>query len=527
VAIPVRVVTGFLGAGKTTLLNDLSGRPEWRDLDIAVFRFESGEAAFTGESARCEDILFSKRDLDRQPEGIADRIRAYLQNRAVDEIWVEWNGVASFSLLLDLFLQPILRDMCKLDRVVHVADAAKLETLLGGTGSALPEQIANSDFAVLRGVYTARGLKKYRGLLAGINPDIRVLSAASSDDVFRGFSARKASPWKRFVLPIVLTAAVYLAAPRLLAPTAIPVNKLVNIFLGTVLQAVPFLLIGVLLSSAIQIFVSKSAIENRFPRTVGMGMAAAILAGFCLPVCDCASIPIFRSLVRKGVPLPAAVTFMTATPVINPVVMLSTYYAFGGNMRVVLGRVCFGVVSAALIGLVFALRPPKDPILSGGAFAGTLCGCGCYEGAETVAGLWGKADLFFRHAQAEFFDVGKYLMIGIFVSSVFQTFGAGVFVSAQGGAGLAASVAVMMLMGFALSLCSSSDAVVARGFANRFPPGALMGFLVFGPMMDIKNVLMLSSCFSKRFVIRLAFTTFAVCFAVVFLFFNWGGVRLW
>jgi uncharacterized membrane protein YraQ (UPF0718 family) len=196
-------------------------------------------------------------------------------------------------------------------------------------------------------------------------------------------------------------------------------------------------------------------------------------------------------------------------------------------MRVVLVRVCLGVLSAVLIGLVFALRPPKGAVLAGGAFAGLLCGCGCYEGAETVPGFRGKTGLFFRHAQAEFFDVGKYLMFGIFVSSVFQTFGAGVFVSAQGGAGLAVSVAVMMLMGFALSLCSSSDAVVARGFANRFPQGALMGFLVFGPMMDIKNVLMLSSCFSKRFVTGLAAVAFAVCFAVVFLFFGPGGVLLW
>ena len=523
-AIPVHVVTGFLDAGKTTFLNELLSRPDWRDCALAVFRFESGEAAFTAAGAHCTELLFSKNELDRQPDRIAERMCERLQERAIDEIWIEWNGITPFARLGSLLSHPALSDRCKLGKVIHIADAAKLDTLLYGTGSALPEQIASCDLAVVRGVYTARGLKRFSRLLRGINPGVRVYRMTHGDDICRGIFERKPSPWPPFLLPIALAALLYLfAAPRV-ESAAVPLNKIVNIFLGIILQAIPFLLIGVLLSSAIQIFVSRSAVENRFPRAIGFGIPVAILTGFCLPVCDCASIPIFRSIVRKGVPLPAAITFMTVTPVINPVVILSTYYAFSGNMRIVIARVCLGIVSAVLIGLVFALRPPKDAILAGGALAGFLCGCGCYEDAESVRGFRGKLDLFFRHAQAEFFDVGKYLVIGVFVSAVFQAIGAGTLASAQSGAGLALSVAVMMLMGFALSLCSSSDAVVARSFANRFPQGALMGFLVFGPMMDVKNVLMLSSCFSKRFVTRLAVSAFVICFAAVFLFSYWGGV---
>ena len=89
---------------------------------------------------------------------------------------------------------------------------------------------------------------------------------------------------------------------------------------------------------------------------------------------------------------------------------------------------------------------------------------------------------------------------------------------------LAVSIIIMMTMAFVLSLCSSSDAVIARSFANQFPMGAIMGFLVFGPMMDIKNVMMLSSGFSKSFIVKLLFTAFIVCFAVVFLFTGLGGI---
>jgi uncharacterized membrane protein YraQ (UPF0718 family) len=305
-----------------------------------------------------------------------------------------------------------------------------------------------------------------------------------------------------------------------------PANKIIIIFLGIILQAVPFLLIGVLISSAIDVFVSKAAIERRFPKSLGLGMAAAIIAGFCLPVCDCASIPIFRSLVKKGVPIPAAITFMTATPVINPVVIFSTYYAFSGAMWMVIGRVGFGIISAVLIGLTFSVWQPKGQVLSGGALDRLMCSCGCYEDVESVATLRGKADLFVRHAQAEFWNVGKYLVIGTMLSAVFQAAGIGVFATAQSGAGLLISIIVMMIFGFILSLCSSSDAVIARSFANQFPAGALMGFLVFGPMLDIKNVLMLSAGFSRRFIVRLTLTAFVICLGIMFFFFNQsqGGV---
>jgi uncharacterized membrane protein YraQ (UPF0718 family) len=177
-----------------------------------------------------------------------------------------------------------------------------------------------------------------------------------------------------------------------------------------------------------------------------------------------------------------------------------------------------------IIGLIFAIRPPKGKVLAGGALDRLMCSCGCYEDVESIATLRGKAGLFFRHSQAEFFSVGKYLVIGTFIATAFQVMGTGVFTTAQNGKGLAVSILIMMVMAFVLSLCSSSDAVIARSFAGQFPLGAIMGFLVFGPMMDIKNVMMLSSGFSKRFIIRLLFTVFFVCFAVVFLLTGLGGI---
>lgn len=518
-AIPVFVVTGFLDAGKTALLNTLLNRYDWRDIRMLVIQFEAGQEEFQSRYSDCHNISFPKKALEQQPKQIVRQISAFIQSSELDEIWIEWNGVAPFSQLQALLLQNSLRGLCKIQKVIHIADGASIENLLGRTGGALPEQIANSDFAVVRNVRSLAVYKRIRRLLNGINPGIKIYEIRAYKDLYKQLFGKKDQPVNFFFLTVAILVVLHFAARPVFEALQIPFNTIINVFLGIILQAVPFLLIGVLLSSAIQVFIPQRAIERWFPKSLGLGMLVAILGGFCLPVCDCASIPIFRSLVRKGIPLPVSITFMAATPVINPVVILSTYYAFSGNMAIVIGRVCFGIIAAVIIGLIFAIRPPKGNVLSGGALDRLMCSCGCYEDAESITTFSGKVGLFIRHSQAEFFSIGKYLVIGTFIASIFQVLGTGIFTTAQSGVGLALSIVIMMAMAFALSLCSSSDAIIARSFANQFPMGAVMGFLVFGPIMDIKNVMMLSAGFSKRFIGKLLFTAFIVCFAVVFLFF--------
>lgn len=523
-AIPIYTVTGFLDSGKTSFLNTLLNRRDWKDINILVIQFESGEEEFKSRHHNCQSISFPRKVLDNQPEEIISRIRDTLQTQEIDEIWIEWNGVVSFTKLQDLLLHHSLYGLCKLHKVIHIADGANIENLLGRTGGALPEQVANSDFVIIRNTPTSTVYKRIRRLLNGINPGVPIYELKDYNNLYKQLFTKREHPVNFFFLMVVFFVFLYFFAQMIFNTSQIPFNTIINVFLGIILQAVPFLLIGVLLSSAIQVFVPQSFIERRFPKSLGMGMLVAILGGFCLPVCDCASIPIFRSLVRKGIPLPVAITFMTATPVINPVVILSTYYAFSGNLLIVIGRVWLGIVAAIMIGLIFALFPSKSNVLSGGALDRLMCSCGCYEDAESITTFSGKMSLFIRHSQGEFFNVGKYLMMGTFIATIFQILGTEIFTVAQSGAGLAISIIIMMVMAFILSLCSSSDAIIARSFGNQFPVAAVMGFLVFGPMMDIKNVMMLSSGFSKRFIGKLLFTSFIVCFLVVFLIVGSGGI---
>lgn len=528
--IPVYVVMGFLDAGKTSFVNTLFRRHGAEVAKLCCIQFERGEEELTPLSEGEMDVLrFSIRELQSDPGAVSQKIYEYLLYHEPEQIWVEWNGMLPFSDLQSLFprasrkIYGSIGDFCKIKKIIYLADSSRLEQLISGTGSVILDQLSNCDVVVLRSYGKAVRYKRMKHMLRELIPGVKVLPLKPLRNVERqlGRTSRRSS--LAFLLGTFYFAAAYFLLRVGMGLHGSSPDAVVNVFLGTMLQAAPFLLIGVLLSSAIQVFVSQQWIQRWFPKNVVGGILFALFAGFCLPVCDCASIPVFRSLVRKGVPLVSAVTFMAATPVINPVVILSTWYAFNGNYRIVLCRVGLGILCAAVIGLTFI---GNDNSIAGdtGGFLGTSCACGCFDGTVPT-GVKGKILTYLRHAQIDFFITGKYLLMGAFVSALFQTLSKGI-VWNRSGSGLLLPLLIMMVMAFFLSLCSSSDAVVARSFASQFPTGALMGFLVFGPMMDVKNVIMLSGSFSRSFLIRLALTTFFTCAFIVYLMFSLGLGRM-
>lgn len=302
------------------------------------------------------------------------------------------------------------------------------------------------------------------------------------------------------------------------------------IFLSIVLEALPFVVLGTLISSLIEVLMPQGWIEARLKKKNLITYMGAALVGVVFPVCECAIVPVMRRLVRKGMPLSLGVTFMLATPIVNPVVLLSTYYAFGNRWPMVLGRGGFGYLLAILIGLLIARYDGQKVFLEeakGTADCGhdhgyedghdhdhshnheeMACQCGHHHGHDHdhhhSHGRHPKAVVLsvLTHTGSEVLDVGRYLILGAFITAMMQTFvPREVFVIVSGRPVL--GILLMMVMAFVLSLCSEADAFIASSFANQFPPSALMAFMVYGPMIDIKNTLMLAGTFKRGFVLRL------------------------
>lgn len=279
------------------------------------------------------------------------------------------------------------------------------------------------------------------------------------------------------------------------------------------------MLIGVLISSALHVFVPDGWLVKIFPTKYGLGFITAMFAGVFFPVCECAIVPVMTRLVKKGVSPAITITFMLSAPIINPIVIISTLYAFPGQPEVTMYRVCFGLGIALLVGLVLMITDgSKTAILLPQNSADVVRDCCCgHHGANFPVKMFDKLKELFLHAGEEFFSVGKYLVIGAALTSLVRVLTPeGAFKSL--GAQNALSLLLMMAAAFLFSACSTSDAFIARSFMNQISMGAIMGFLVFGPMMDVKNILMLFANFRTGFVLRLSLLIFFLNYVVLYFF---------
>lgn len=499
--IPIYAVTGALSAGKTTFIKQcISRRKDQKN--VLYIQFEMGM-----EPLHENALYIHIRDAQTQTdEELAARIAEAVIKSGPEEIWLEWNGMLPVRRLISILQAKALQGLIKLHRLIQVADGEDYLQLLSQSGSITLEQVTQCDLVAVRNAH-----KKLLGIIRRSLKQIQNNQYVLDFEDAGQIDSLLYYPNVKETVRILTIFSVGVATFYLLSLLSLPIPASVTVFLGTWLQAIPFLMLGILLSSIIQVFVTTDFLKRLFPKSLLGGMLFGLIGGFFLPVCDCASIPVFRSLVRKGVPLPAAVVFMTAAPVINPVVMLSTYYAFGGNAKVMLARVILGMISSVIISLFFIRQ--KGTVFTS-RLAETSCAC-----CQTYSEKKGPAPKLMKlaaHFRNELFEVAKYLLIGIGVSTFFQIALGGNLANA-GSMGIAKSMLLMMLMAFLLSLCSSSDAVVGKNMGSSFPMSSVMGFLVFGPMLDIKNLILMSSSLNKRFIVKMAAVIFAVCFAVVYI----------
>jgi uncharacterized protein len=281
----------------------------------------------------------------------------------------------------------------------------------------------------------------------------------------------------------------------------------VTIFLGIFIEAVPFLTAGAIVSGFIEVFVSKQALDRIIPRNPIAGSLMGSLLGFVLPVCECGVVPVTRRLYQKGLPLSVGISFLLAAPVINPIVFASTYAAFGWGPMLI-GRFAFTILIAFLIGLIFYFAQPEEVLLPESPES-VLLPDSAYADGQSGGRIWQALSI----AGDDFTDMGRYLIIGSMLAAGMQTIVPQSTLLAIGSDAFL-SVVAMMTLAFVLSLCSTVDAFVALSFITTFSPAAILGFLVFGPMVDIKSALMFLSIFRRRVVFYLILLPMAMTLVI-------------
>jgi uncharacterized membrane protein YraQ (UPF0718 family) len=279
-----------------------------------------------------------------------------------------------------------------------------------------------------------------------------------------------------------------------------------TVFLGIFIEAAPFLLLGTVASGLVEVFVSKEELSRLLPSNPVMAALVGGVMGFAFPVCECGVVPLTRRLFKKGLPVAAGVAFLLAAPIVNPVVLASTFAAYGFG-KVLIARFGFGLLVAVAVGLIFSFNPSPAAMLRLQTFTPGEDSPGSEAAAMPADPLKVRLHQAMRIAADEFFEMGLYLVIGSLLAALMQTIVPQSFLLALG-SGPFASVVVMQALAFVLSVCSTVDAFISLAFVNTFSTGAVLSFLVFGPMVDIKSLLMFTGVFQRKFVAYLVVLPF-------------------
>lgn len=267
-----------------------------------------------------------------------------------------------------------------------------------------------------------------------------------------------------------------------------------TLLLAIVVQAVPFLVLGVVVSGAIAAWMPKDVLAKVTPRSPWLAVPTAGAAGMVLPGCECASVPVSQSLMRRGLSQAAALAFLLAAPAVNPIVLVATAVAFQGNPMMVWARLAASLLAVVVIGWVWIAVGKQDWMKSQSGHE--------HEGQS-------KAEIFRETAMHDLLQAGGFLVVGAAAAAALKVFvPAGVLATLTENPWLA--ILVMAALAVALSLCSEADAFVVSSLTT-VSPTAQLAFLVVGPMVDIKLFAMQSGAFGTKFATRFMPLTLVVC----------------
>jgi len=275
-------------------------------------------------------------------------------------------------------------------------------------------------------------------------------------------------------------------------------NKLqdfITISLSIFIEAFPFLVLGSLLASIVNTYVPTHTFEKALPNRGWLRRAVISLLGCLFPVCECGNVPLSRALMIQGLKPSEAITFLLAAPVVNPVTIWSTWAAFGYDGSIVVSRIAATLLIANIIGYIISLKNKENEFLTDKFQA--ICNASPSRKQEKDKLRMAKLSSNFAH---EAFAMLRMLAFGALIAGSIQSFvPRDLLVSI--GSNVILSIVAMLLLAFVVSICANVDAFFALSFANTFTAGSIVSFLVFGPMIDIKMLILLKTTFRNRLLI--------------------------
>lgn len=289
-------------------------------------------------------------------------------------------------------------------------------------------------------------------------------------------------------------------------------------FMSIFFEAMPFIILGAILAGILeellpQTLISRLVPKNKFLATLFVIPSA--LLGLIFPMCECGIVPVMRRLLRKGLPLSCSIAYMLAGPIINIVVIMSTVVAFAPHgkpghyiigLRIGLGFLV--AVGTALIvqrlhskygnSLLTDLTRPQQGGESPRSL--TVISQPGDDEAESSPRTWKQrlANIT-ETALHDFVDISVFLTLGAVLSAISRQFLTEKNINELTTGYPVLSILVMMGAAVLMCLCSEADAFVAASYKTMHP-AAKLSFLVLGPMLDLKLIMLFTRVFRSKLI---------------------------
>ncbi len=313
---------------------------------------------------------------------------------------------------------------------------------------------------------------------------------------------------KRFLNWILIIAIIYIIffRPQI---NDLLFQDFITLFLSIIVEAFPFVVLGVLISIFVALFIKSETIFKYISKNPVVANMQISLLGTFMPVCECGNVPVARRFLMKNFTVSQTITFLLAAPIVNPITIYSTIAAFGFNINVVLIRVFGALLIANLTALIFIFLNDRKKLLREDFIE--YCEVhGDHSHKHTLKDVFTEGSDIFRD---EFIQIMKMLILGSFIAAISQTLIPRDVIVSIGNNGVL-SIIAMMSLAFVISICSNVDAFFALAYVNSFTIGSIISFLLFGPMIDIKMLSMLKSTFTTRTLLIVSLSVALLSFII-------------
>jgi uncharacterized membrane protein YraQ (UPF0718 family) len=303
----------------------------------------------------------------------------------------------------------------------------------------------------------------------------------------------------------VLTGIVLLPQQYFRDPLPARLQDGLTLAVSVLIESLPFVILGILLSVVIQVWVPPTVIERMLPRRAWARRAVLSLLGMLIPVCECGNVPFARGLMMRGLSVPDTLTFLIAAPIVNPIVILTTHQAFGWDDGILVARLVGGYLIANLIGWLYSRHPDPASLLTP-SFR-DACDAVAAESSET------RAYRSVRQAVVELRAIMPALVIGSAIAGAVQVLIPRDVLLAIGSDPVL-SIFAMTSLALVVAICSNVDAFFALSFASAFTPGSIVAFLIVGPLIDVKMLALMRTTFRTRVLIGIVAVVIPAAFVI-------------